>query len=118
VGVLCGAPLLVFAHRLYQAHHHGMFEYGALAIRMGEQFERHWVRPEPRAEERAPEVSQFAPTASAYAITGHVYAMKWFPFELAELIVLAAATLLPFLPLALLAVPFEVIVKKLLAILI
>jgi len=75
------------------------------------QFERKWLKPGQLIDERALEVTHFAAATSAFSITSTEYAMRFVPFELGEMIELAAATLLQFLPAALMALPFEVIPK-------
>jgi len=109
--VLFGLPPLVFARRLIQAHHRGILAYGAFGVRAGEEFERKWlVGPVDEQTLRAPD---FAPTNSLYAIIGHAFAMSRLPFEPRSVAVLAGAALLPFVPLALLSVPVDVLLSKL-----
>jgi hypothetical protein len=109
--VLFGVPPLVFMRRLIQAHHRGILAYGAFAVRAGDEFERKWlVGPVDEQTLRAPD---FAPTNSLYAIIGHAFAMSRLPFEPRSVAVLAGAALLPFVPLALLLVPVDVLLRKL-----
>jgi hypothetical protein len=114
--VLFGSPTLVFVRRLIQEHHRGVLAYGAFANRAGCEFEHKWLA-EPVDEQtlRAPD---FAPTNSLYAITGHAFAMSRLPFDTRSVAALAGAALLPFVPIALLAVPVDVLLGKLRGILI
>jgi hypothetical protein len=108
--VLFGAPPLVFVRGLIQEHHRGILAYGAFALRAGCEFEHKWlVGPVDEQTLRAPD---FAPTNSLYAITGHVFAMSRLPFDTRSVAVLAGAALLPFVPIALLAVPVDVLLDK------
>jgi hypothetical protein len=108
--VLFALPPLVFARRLIQAHHRGILAYGAFGVRAGDEFERKWlVGPVDEQTLRAPD---FAPTNSLYAIIGHAFAMRRLPLEPRSIAVLAGAALLPFVPLALLSVPVDVLLSK------
>ncbi len=111
VVVLFGAPPLVFVRRLIQEHHRGILAYGALAGRAGCEFEHKWLVGE-RVDEQTLRAPDFAPTNSLYAITGHAFAMRRLPFEPRSIVLVAAAALLPFVPIALLAVPVEVLLGK------
>jgi hypothetical protein len=104
------APLLVFWPRLAAEHHRGVFAYGALARQMGAQLEAKWLGERP-GDARPLEVQDFSATTDLYSITANVYAMSRIPAELRSLAVLAGATLLPFVPPTLMAVPLGVLVK-------
>jgi hypothetical protein len=112
VGLLSG-PVLVFSLRLLREQNRGIFEYGGLAVRMGEQLERKWLKPNPLLDNSALEVPDFSATTDLYSIVANVYGMLIVPLEVRSVALLAGATLLPFLPLALLAAPLDVILKKL-----
>jgi hypothetical protein len=112
--ILCVAPLLVFIGRLLEAQHHGGVAYGTLALRVGEQFEDKWLNSE-AALGKALAVQDFSATIDLYSVVANVYAMQVVPLALKTLALLIAATLLPFLPLAILSVPADEILKKLTA---
>jgi hypothetical protein len=108
--VLFAAPLLVFVRRLIEEHHRGMLAYGAFASRAGDEFERKWLMgPVDEQTLRSPD---FAPTNSLYSIGGHAFAMSRLPFEPRSLAVLAGAALLPFVPVVVLSVPLDVLLRK------
>jgi hypothetical protein len=109
--VLFAAPTLVFMRRLVQAYHRGMLSYGALALRVGAGFEHKWLLEESIDEQtlRSPD---FAPTNSLYSISDHAFRMRRLPFEPRSLAIVAGAALLPFVPIALLSVPFDVLLSK------
>jgi hypothetical protein len=109
--VLFAMPPLVFVRRLIEEHHRGILAYGAFALRAGDEFERKWLMgPVDEQTLRAPD---FAPTNSLYSIGGHAFAMSRLPFEPRSLAILAGAALLPFVPIALLGVPVDVLLSKL-----
>jgi hypothetical protein len=108
--VLFGAPLLVFWRRLTAEYYRGVFAYGALARLLGAQLEAKWLVELP-SDARPLEVQDFSATTDLYSITANVYAMSRIPAQLSSACVLAGATLLPFVPVVLTAVPLEVLLK-------
>ncbi len=65
-------------------------------------------RSESRSE-RAREAGFFRTTTDLYAVVANVHAIRFVPVDLKDLIPLAAAMLLPFVPVVLLAFPLNVI---------
>jgi len=106
-------PLTVFVKQLRTTKKRGIFEYGALAGYLGWQFEQKWLDPKGRIDQTALEVGDFSATTDLYQVVSNVYGMKDFPFGLSNFSNLIAATLIPFIPVALLAVPFDVVLKEL-----
>jgi hypothetical protein len=103
------APLMVFCPVLLRAWYRGTFEYGALAGDVGRQLERRWLNREVPVEENALEVQHFSATTDLYSVVANVYAMRLTPLDVKSLVTMAIASLLPFLPVALLATPFDVV---------
>jgi hypothetical protein len=108
--VLFAAPLLVFVQRLNHEHHRGMFRYGALAVRVGDQLEHRWLRRP--IDPKALEAPDFSATTDLYSITANVYALRVVPLDFRDLAILLVITLLPFVPVALLAIPLGVLIEK------
>jgi hypothetical protein len=108
--VVCGGPLCVFWSMLLRTRRRGIFEYGALATSMGRQFEQKWLVI-PGRQEGALEAPDFSATTDLYSIVANVHEMKPFPIGMRSVSRLAVATLAPAIPLALVAVPFNVIVE-------
>jgi hypothetical protein len=104
-------PLLVFAARLIGEQRRGMFEYGSLAVRLGEQLERKWLLRRP-VDKSALEVPDFSATTDLNSIAANVYQVQIIPIELRSLVLLLGATVLPFVPIALAAVPPSEIVRR------
>jgi hypothetical protein len=113
VVVLVSGPLLVFTAKLFYAKWRGTFEYGALALSEGQQFERKWLNRAGSIDASVLEAPDFSATTDLYQVVSNVYSMGVIPIDLRNLILLMLATLLPFAPVALIAVPFDVVLTKL-----
>jgi hypothetical protein len=110
---VCAGPLLIFVRRLIDAHHQGMLEYSALAMRMGERFRSRWMGPRQRVDQGTVDMADFTGTNASYSIAANAFSSRILPVELRSVGLLIVATLLPFVPLWLLAVPFGAVIKKL-----
>lgn len=110
--VLFVAPLLVFGGRLQSAWERGVLEYGALAERVGLEFERVWLS---RSEEvESPLAAQaFSATNELFQLVANVYKMRFLPLDPRSVLLLIGTTLLPFAPLLLVAAPLDVVLKDL-----
>jgi hypothetical protein len=113
VVVLFSGPLLVFTDKLFYAKWRGTFQYGALALSEGQQFERKWLTRAGSIDASVLEASDFSATTDLYQVVSNVYAMGVIPMDLRNLVFLTLATLLPFAPVALVAVPLDVVLTKL-----
>jgi hypothetical protein len=110
---LCTGPLLTFLRRLLEVRHRGILQYSALAIHMSKRFQTKWLRPKPRTLEDPLDMSEFTGTNALYSIAANAHAMHILPLELRSVARLSLVTFLPFVPVWLLAVPFEELAKKL-----
>jgi hypothetical protein len=77
---------------------------------MGRQFEQKWLVV-PGKQEGALEAPDFSATTDLYSIVANVHEMKPLPIGMRSVSRLAVAALAPAIPLALVAVPFNVIVE-------
>ena len=59
------------------------------------------------------EAPDFSATTDLYQVVSNVYDMGTIPLDLKDLVPLAIATLLPFVPVALMAVPLDVLLRQL-----
>ena len=107
--ILSAGPLTVFVRRLREAKRRGIFEYGALANRMGREFEAKWLRSDNPNKEEMLEQPDFSATTDYYAVAANVYEMRDLPFRARDLIAPVIPALVPFLGIALLQVPFQVV---------
>lgn len=110
-------PLLVFAPQLAQAKRKGMREYGALAERYVREFDTKWLRGGAPVDEPlvgSGDIQSLADLGNSYEV---VRSMRIVPVTRDTIVQLAAATLVPFLPLMLTMMPLEELLKKLFGIL-
>lgn len=112
VVVLFGAPLLVFSRKLQETWRVGVFQYGGIADALGREFEHVWFRTR-RVDQSALGVQDFSATVDLYQFVENVYKMRLVPFDLTSFLLLTVAALLPFVPIVLVALPFDLIVSKL-----
>ena len=112
--VLC--PLLVFAPQLAEAKRTGNREYGMLAERYIREFDTKWLRSGAPADEPllgSGDIQSLADLSNSFEV---VRTMRIVPITKEAVLRLAAATLLPVVPLALTMMPLEELVKRLLGI--
>lgn len=109
--VVFGAPLLAFTPRLMREWREGVYLYGRLAEQMGVQFEDKWFRGSARVDADALDASDFSAATDLSAYVANVYDMRVAPADLKSFIALAVATVVPMLPVVLLAAPFDVLMK-------
>lgn len=108
---LLAGPLLLFTDRLLAAMHHGVLDYGVMARDLGLRLENRWLG-KPMAED-ALDANDFSATTDLYSIVANVYTMRLVPLSLRNLAVIIVATLLPFVPVALVAMSPVTLLKKL-----
>ena len=110
-------PLLVFAFQLAQSKRTGMREYGTLAERYGREFDAKWLRGGAPAEEPlvgSADIQSLADLSDSYDV---VRTMRLAPITRDAILRIAAATLVPIVPLLLTMMPLEELVKMLFGIL-
>ncbi len=108
------SPPLIFGRSLLMAWRRGVFEYGALASKLGTQFEDKWLGADSVVDQASLEKPDFSSTTDLYGVTANVYAMRPMLFDPRVAISLAVATLLPFAPIWLSVIPAKVILTQLL----
>jgi hypothetical protein len=107
-------PLLVFTRQLEATKRAGSRRYGALAQRYMSEFDRKWVRGQPRSDEALlgnADIQSLADMGNSYEV---VKTMRWTPFTLYTVVQLALTTLLPVLPLGLTMFSAEEFIDRLL----
>lgn len=110
-------PLLVFAPQLAQAKRTGLREYGGLAERYVREFDTKWLRGGAPADEAlvgSGDIQSLADLGNSYEV---VRSMRIAPVTRDTILRLAAATLIPLLPLMLTMMPLEELLRKLFGIL-
>jgi hypothetical protein len=96
-------------NRLLQTRRRGVFEYGALAIGMGQRFEAKWLRR--AVTEDALHEQDFSATTDLYSITANVHQIHMIPVGVSDLYTLLAISLSLAIPVAVIAVPFDVLME-------
>lgn len=106
--IVFSAPLLVFIRPLTVAWQRGIHDYGAFAHGMGQSFARKWLTgAKPGA--RALDAQDFSAVNDLYEFTGNVYTIRVLPIDTQSLVLLAVATVLPIMLVALLSLPLDVV---------
>jgi hypothetical protein len=111
--LLFATPPLVFTRALLAAWRHGVYRYGDLAARAGEAFESRWLAEGQKLDAELLERPDFSATTDLYAIAANVYAMRSAIYDIQGLLSVVIATVLPFVPIWLSAIPFSAIVNHL-----
>jgi hypothetical protein len=106
-------PLTVFVRRLRQTKRLGVLEYGALAQYLGARFEAEWLHSPIDSSREILKEPDFSTTTDLYAVVGNVHQMRDVPFTLRDLIAPVLFGLVPFVPVALLAIPLRVLIDNL-----
>ena len=110
-------PLLMFGPQLARAKRKGSREYGVLAERYAREFDEKWVRGGAPAGEQllgSGDIQSLADLGNSFSV---VREMRIMPVKRDDVIRLAAATLLPIVPLALTMMSFEDLLKTLFGVL-
>jgi hypothetical protein len=110
-------PLVVFAPRLAEAKRRGLHEYGTLAERYVREFDAKWLRGGAPADEPlvgSADIQSLGDLGNSFEV---VRTMRVVPVTKEAVFQLAAATLLPVVPLALTMMSLEELLKKLFGIL-
>ena len=110
-------PFVVFAPRLARAKRTGLREYGTLAERYVRDFDEKWLRGGAPADEKlvgSADIQSLADMGSSFDV---VRTMRAVPVTREAVFQLAAATLVPVVPLALTMMSLEELLKTLFGIL-
>jgi hypothetical protein len=108
--LLFTAPLFVFSTPLWREKTRGIFQYGALATVVGQEFERRWLKWGLERSEMM-ETPDFSAASDLFAITANVHELRLFPVSSIQVALLAFTALLPFVPVVLLTVPLKEILQ-------
>jgi hypothetical protein len=111
--LLFATPPLVFTRTLLVAWRLGVYRYGDLAARAGEVFEARWFAEGKELDTDLLERPDFSATTDLYAIVANVYAMRTAIYDIPGLLSIVVASVLPFAPIWLSAIPFSTIVNHL-----
>jgi hypothetical protein len=115
--VLFCSPLCVFGLRLAAERRTGMRHFGQLATAFGLEFRREWFTGR-RVEREILDRGDFSAATDLYQVVDRVQAMRFVPLDRVNVAMIAVATLLPFVPVALLALPVETVLKIVMGVLV
>jgi hypothetical protein len=110
--IMCVGPLCVLWLTLRRARSRGIFAYGAFATRLGHQLEHKWLAITGNETLHPLEVQDFSATIDLYSIVANVHQMKLLPIGMQSVTRLVIAALVPAIPLAFMALPFDVIIQR------
>jgi len=115
--VLFCAPMCVLIPRLAVERRAGMKKFGELCTSFGLQFDGKWFTG--RAVDRDTlEENDFSAATDLYQVVDRVKAMRFLPLDRVNVAMLAVAALLPFAPVAVLALPFDTLLKLVVGVLV
>jgi hypothetical protein len=98
-------PLFIFTPALIKAWRAGVLHYDTLAEHAGSAFENEWLRSGGAEKKSILETPAFSAVTDLYAIVSNAHAMRVVPIDLKSVLILATATILPFIPVAFLIFP-------------
>ncbi|HEY2168222.1 MAG TPA: hypothetical protein VGJ30_01250 [Candidatus Angelobacter sp.] len=110
-------PLTMFTPQLAGAKRKGLGEYGLFASSYVEAFEKKWVVRDPSADDEllgTGDIQSLADLGNSYAL---VRDMRAVPFDMQDIVRLAAVTAVPLLPLGLTIFSFEQMVTQIIKVL-
>lgn len=114
--ILVVGPLTVFAPKILAAKRRGLREYGRFAADYSRNFDRRWMRAADGSGEEAlgsADIQSLADLDSAVSI---IRSMTAFPVGRDQLLQLIFATILPFAPLLLTAIPLEQLLDRIIGV--
>jgi hypothetical protein len=104
--VLIVGPLALLFPAVRRARLRGVIEYGILARSFGRRLHEKWIgENKAQADPSALDVNDFSAGTDLYQVVERVLQMKWVPISLKDVSRVAAATLLPFVPVLLTQLP-------------
>jgi hypothetical protein len=106
--VVFSAPLLAFVRPLTATWQHAIHDYGAFAHGLGQGFERKWLRGA-KPDTPALGLQDFSALNDLYQCAGTVYTIRVLPIDTQSLLLLAVATVLPILVVAVSSLPLDVV---------
>lgn len=112
VAILLFFPPLLFGRQLLNAWRIGVFRYGDLASRVGQQLEDKWMGAGSPVTRETLAEPDFSTTTDLYQVTGNVYGVRLTLLDFQSLGAVAIITLLPFAPIWLTAIPLQTLVKN------
>jgi hypothetical protein len=105
------APYFFFTPTLMRMRRRGMVKYGALARSVGEQFEQKWLERAESVNEEVLTVTDFTVTNNLYAVAHNIEEIRVVPVGSIDVYMFVIAALIPCIPVVIAAIPFNVLMK-------
>ena len=105
------APYFFFTPTLMRMRRQGMLRYGALARSVGEQFEQKWLDRAHSLDQDVLTVPDFNATGNLYAVAQYIEDIRVVPVGAVDVYVFIVAALVPCIPVVIGAIPFDVLLK-------
>ncbi|MCU1249669.1 MAG: hypothetical protein JWQ49_2698 [Edaphobacter sp.] len=112
------APYFFFTPTLMRMRRRGMLKYGALARSVGEQFEQKWLDRAESVNENVLMVPDFTATHQLYAVAHNIEEIRVVPVGLINVYMFVIAALIPCIPVVIAAIPFNVLMKAVMKLLV
>jgi len=109
--VLFTAPFAAFAPVLRRLKEDGTFQYGALGLALGRQFEAKWLKPGAGAGPDILASEDFSSATDLYQVVSNVHAVSYLPIEFAAVRELIIVALAPFIPVVLFVVSVNALLE-------
>ena len=93
-------------------------KYGALARAVGEQFERKWLDRADSLNEDVLEVPDFSATGDLYGVVDNIEEIRIVPVAAINVYVFVIAALIPCIPVVIAAIPFDVLLRAVMKLLV
>jgi hypothetical protein len=105
------APYFFFTPTLMQMRRRGMLQYGALARAVGEKFEQKWLDRADSLTDDVLTTPDFTTTNNLYSVTKNIEEIRIVPVARVSVYIFVVAALIPCIPIVLAALPFNVIMR-------
>jgi hypothetical protein len=105
------APYFFFTPTLMQMRRRGMLQYGALARAVGEKFEQKWLDRADSLTDDVLTTPDFTATNNLYSVTKNIEEIRIVPVARVSVYIFVVAALIPCIPIVLAALPFNVIMR-------
>ena len=112
------APYFVFTPILMRMRRRGMLQYGAFAHAVGEQFEQKWLDREDALGAEVLTVPDFTSTGNLYRMVENIDEIRLVPVAAVNTYAFVIAALVPCIPVVIAAIPFDVLMKAALKLLV
>ncbi len=112
------APYFFFTPTLMQMRRRGMLKYGALARAVGERFEQRWLDRDDTVDENALSAPDFTATRSLYGVVSNIDEIRVVPVARINVYMYIIAALIPCIPVVIAAIPFNILLKAVMKLLV